>query len=312
MAVAKVVRTVGGAAPGKMLYAGDILQTARQEFAEVALEGYGSLYFRENSRVELGPSGEIHLHDGEMLARLEAGRALGSLRTPAGELDVQASLFDVQASRLQTEISLVDGRATIGAVSAKGPGALVVKGGKAAEPRGLDAGFLSWLPDKLAARRFAGWVEAESFPTLQGFKVADLDGASGRKALVQIAEQGNAATRIPLPWKGRHAFFLRVRQYEAKAVVLGLQVNGQSLGELKVESTDLKPWRWVGPFLVTGDRLDLGVAALSRFPQGGSERNSFPVVLDAVFISTDLKALPPERLAEGARAFDLVLEEPGK
>lgn len=310
--VAKVVRTVGGGAPGKMIYAGDTLTTARQEFAELALEGLGSLYVRENSKVELGAAGEIHLHDGELLARLDAGRTLGALKTPAGDLEVHASMFDVQATKLQTEISLLDGRAAMGAVQAKGPAALVLKTGKAAEARPLDPGFLSWLPDKLAGRRFAGWTEAETFPSLAGFKVTELDAASGRKGLVQVAEQGSAAVKTPLPFKGRYAFWLRVRQYEAKAVVLALQANGQALGEFKVENADGKPWRWIGPFALTSDHLDLGVAALSRFPAGGPERNSFPVVLDALYVSTDLKSAPPERLGEDRRAFDLVLDDPPK
>jgi len=63
---------------------------------------------------------------------------------------------------------------------------------------------------------------------------------------------------------------------------------------------------------VTSYHLDLGVAALSRFPAGGAERNSFPVVLDAVYVTTDAKPLPPERLPEARGLFDLVLEDPPK
>ena len=60
---------------------------------------------------------------------------------------------------------------------------------------------------------------------------------------------------------------------------------------------------------MTSDRLDLVVSALSRL--GTGDRNSFPVVLDVVYVTTD-KAAPPEKLPEERRPFDFVLDEPVK
>ncbi len=309
--VAKVTHTVGGTALGRTLLAGDTIATGRQEFVTLSLDGYGSLYFRENSKAEIGAQGEINLVDGEMMAHIDGGRRLGALKTPVAEVEVQAAMFDVQVTKTQTEISVVEGRAAIGSVTTKGPSALVAKAGKAAELRPLDPGFVTWIPDKLAAKRFSGWIEGETFTALQGFKAMEFDGASGRRAVVQTAEQGTAGLKSPFPFRGRHALWLRVRTYEAKATTIGLHVNGQSLGEVKVDA-EAKPWRWIGPLVVTSDRLDLVVAALSRSPLSATnERNSFPVALDAVWVTTDLKATP-DKLGEERRAFDLVLDEPVK
>src|SRR2546423_786595 len=62
--VARVLHSVGGAGSsvGRTIRAGEMLATTRQEFLHVALEGYGNLYFRENSQAEIGASGEISLH----------------------------------------------------------------------------------------------------------------------------------------------------------------------------------------------------------------------------------------------------------
>jgi hypothetical protein len=311
-AIAKVTRTVGGTALGKMLFAGDTLSTGRQEFVEVALDGYGSLYFRENSKVELGLAGEINLHDGEMMAKVDSGRRLGLLKTPAADVEVQSSLFDVQVTKGSTEVSIADGSVAIGAVVSKSPSALLAKTGKSAEIRPLDPGFATWIPDKLAAKRFAGWFEGESFGALQGFKVMEQAQASGGRAAVQTAEGGTVALKAPLPFKGRHAVWLRVRTYEAKATTIGLHLNGQALGEMKIDP-EAKPWRWVGPLLVNSDRLELAVTALSRSPMAGpNERGAFPVILDAAWVTTDVKAVPPEKFGDDRRFFDLVLEEPVK
>jgi hypothetical protein len=310
-AIARVTRTAGGTALGRMLFAGDTLSTGRQEFVEVALDGYGSLYFRENSKAEIGLAGEINLHDGGMMAKVDAGRRLGLLKTPAAEVEVQSSLFDVQAARGQTEVSIADGSAAIGPVVSKGPSALLAKPGKAAEVRPLDPGFASWLPDRLAAKRFAGWFEGESFTALQGFKAADQAQASGGRAAVQTAEGGTALLKAPLPFKGRHAVWLRMRTYEAKSTAISLHLNGQALGEIKIDP-EAKPWRWVGPFFVISDRLELAVTAMGRFPASTTDRIPFPVAIDTVWTTSDVKAAPPEKLGDDRRPFDFAVEEPPK
>ena len=134
------------------------------------------------------------------------------------------------------------------------------------QPRPLSPGFASWIPDKLASKAFSSWTEGESFAALQGFRALEAEGAFGGRAAVQTAEQGTAAFKSALAFKGRHALWLRVRGYETKTVVLGFGLNGQALGDVKVESGD-RPWRWIGPLLFTADRCDLAVAALSRFPR---------------------------------------------
>ena len=247
-----------------------------------------------------------------MLARIDGGRRLGLLKTPAAEVEIQSSLFDVQVTKGATEVSVAEGGAAIGAVVTKGSSSLFARTGKATELRPIDAGFASWIPDKLAVKRFSGWFEGEAFAPLQGFKAMEQAQASGGRALVQTAEGGTAVLKAPLPFKGRHAVWIRVRSYEAKATAIGLHLNGQALGELKVEP-EAKPWRWVGPLVVTSDHLDLAVAALSRSPMAGpNERGAFPVVLDAVWVSTDVKAAPPEKWGDERRLFDFVVEEPAK
>jgi len=307
--VARVLRSLGpSAAPvGRTYRAGETVATAKQEYLEVALEGYGRVYVRENSQAELGAPGEIALHEGELLARLEPGRKLSSLKLPVAQVEPLAAMFSVLATKTSAEISILDGR--VG--TAKGPATLVLKAGKAPEIRALDAGFASWLPDKLAARKFTGWYEAEEFPSLQGFRVQGSEAASGGKAVFQVAEQGGMGMKTGLPFKGRHVVWVRARQYDAKAVMIGIHLNGQPGGEVKLEGVEGKPWRWLGPLVVTSDRLELGVTALSRWPlKEGDERRSFPVVIDAVVVSSDLKFVPPERLPEEGRGLDLSLDEP--
>jgi hypothetical protein len=310
--VARVTHAIGSAA-GRALAAGETLATARQEFVAVQLEGFGALYVRENSRAEFGTGGAITLYEGELLARVDPGRRLGPLKTPLFEFDLESPLFAVQVTRTSAEVSVVEGKAQAGSVLAKGPSALFVRGGKAPEIRPLEAGFASWLPDKLAAKRFAGWVEARSFQTLQGFRVLDYPLSVAKQAVVQVAEQGVLAHKIALPYRGRYAVWLHLRQYEGKAPVVGLHLNGQSAGEVKVESVERAPWRWIGPLLVTSDRLDLAVTALSRWPlKENDEKRSFPVVVDLVWVTGDPRVSPPDKLPEERRPYDLGLEEAGK
>ena len=54
-----------------------------------------------------------------------------------------------------------------------------------------------------------------------------------------------------LPYKGKHAVWIRVRQYEPKTAVIGVHLSGQSAGEFKLDGVEGKPWRWVGPFVIT-------------------------------------------------------------
>jgi hypothetical protein len=315
--VARVLHSVGGPATsaGRVIRAGETLATARQEFVHVALEGYGNLYFRENSQAEFGPSGEIALHDGEMLARLDPGKKLGSLRTALAPVEPQAPLFNVLATRTSTEVTILSGRVMVASSTASGPATILLKSGKAPEIKPLESGFASWLPDKLAAKKFVGWYEAEEFPSLQGFKAMRVEQASGGQAAVQMTDAGAVATKTGLPFKGRHYVWVRVRQYEAKATMIGLHVNGQSAGEVKLEAADGKLWRWVGPLVVNGDRLDLAVSALSRFPfkEGeGAAARSFPVTVDLVLVTTDAKFVPPEKPGDDSRGLELSLDEPQK
>jgi hypothetical protein len=314
--VARITHSIGGAslAVGRVIRAGETLVTTRQEAVAVSLEGYGNLYFRENSQVEIGASGEISLHEGEMLAKLDAGRKLPPLKTPAAVLEAQSSLFNVQATKTSSEISILDGRVMMASFPMNGPSTMIVKNGKAPEIRALDPGFASWLPEKLASKKFTGWFEAEAFDKLQGFKALPSDGASGKQAAVQIAEQGLLGLKTGLPFKGRHVVWLRVRQYEAKAALIGIHLNGQSAADVKLD-WDGKPWRWVGPLVLTSDKLDLAVAALSRWPlkEGeGAAARSFPVVVDLALVTSDLKFVPGEKLGDDTRGLDLALDEPTK
>lgn len=311
--VARVLHSVGGPATsvGRVIRAGEAVVTARQEFLDVAVEGYGRVYLRENSQAEIGLSGDIVLHDGEMLARLDPGKKPGSIRTPVAAVEPQATLFNVAANKTFAEVSILGGRVMVASTPATGPATVLVKAGKAPEIRPLEAGFASWLPDKLASRKFTGWFEAEEFPTLQGFKVMPSDAASGGKSAVQVADAGGIAIKGGLPFKGRHVVWLRVRQYEAKPVLIGIHLGGQPAGEVKLEGAEGKPWRWVGPLAVNSDKLDLAVTALSRFPfRENDERRSFPVVVDAALVTTDVKFVPAERIPEEGRHLDLVLDEP--
>jgi hypothetical protein len=295
-----------------VIRAGESLVTAAKESIAISLEGYGNLYFRENSQAEIGASGEISLHEGEMLAKLDPGRKLGAVKTPAATIEAETSLVDVQITKSATEVTFLVGRVMFAAMPVKGPATVIQKSGKAPEVRGVDAGFASWVPDKLASKRFSGWFEAEAFDKFQGFKVLESEGASGRSAAVQIAEQGVVAGKIPFAFKGRHAVWLRARQYEAKPVVMGLHLNGQSAGEARLEWNESKAWRWVGPLFVNADRVDLAVSALSRWPlKEGGDAKSWPVVLDTVFVTTDLKFVPADKLPE-ERLQELAVDEPLK
>jgi hypothetical protein len=128
---------------------------------------------------------------------------------------------------------------------------------------------------------------------------------------VQIAEQGAIAAKAGLPFKGRHVVWLRVRQYVPKPVLIDVHVNGQSGGAVTLEGAEGKPWRWVGPVIFNSDHMDLSVTALSRWPfKEGDERRSFPVVVDAAMVSSDLKAVPPEKLTEEGHGLELNFDEP--
>ena len=307
--VAKVTHAVGSA-PGRIVLAGDVVTTARQEFLALSLEGYGPVFLRENSKLEIGAAGEIALHAGELLARTD--RPLARVKTPAAEVEIHSPLFALSASKDQTEISVLAGRAAVGAAVVEGPAALRVKSGKPAEPGALDPGFAAWIPDRLASRKFTGWFEVEA-AAAAGFQAREMELASGERAMVQVEERATLQLKTALPARGKHVLWLRVRQYPAKAVSLALSVNGQALPEIKLEGQEDKPWRWIGPVQFTSDRADLGVAALSRFPfRGEGERRGFPVVVDLAVVSADPKFVPPDRPGGDRRAYDLILDEPGK
>jgi len=309
--VARVTHAVGSA-PGRVVLAGDVVSTSRQEFLALSLEGYGPVFLRENSRMEIGTAGQISLHAGEMLVRVDSGRRLGLVKTPAADVETHSPLFALSVAKDQTEISVLAGRAAIGPAVVEAPSALRVKAGKPAEAGPLDPGFAAWIPDRLATRKFTGWFEAET-AAAAGFQAREMEFASGERAMVQVEERATLQLKAALPAKGKHVLWLRARQYPAKAVSLGLSVNGQALPEIKLEGQEEKPWRWIGPIQFTSDRADLGVAALSRFPlRGEGERRGFPVVVDLAVVSSDPKFVPPDRSAGERRAYDLILDEPGK
>jgi hypothetical protein len=309
--VARVTHAVGSA-PGRVVLAGDVVSTARQEFLALSLEGYGPIYLRENSRMEIGASGELALHAGEMLVRVDSGRKLGLVKTPAADVETHSPLFALSATKDQTEVSVLAGKAAIGAAVVEGPAALRAKAGKPAEAGALDPGFAAWIPDRLATRKFTGWLEAGA-AAATGFQAREMEGASGDRAMVQVEERATLQLKTALPAKGKHVLWLRVRQYPAKAVALVLSLNGQALPEIKLEGQEDKPWRWIGPVHFTSDRADIGVAALSRFPfKGEGERRGFPVVVDLAVVSADPRFVPPDRPPGERRAYDLVLDEPAK
>ena len=104
---------------------------------------------------------------------------------------------------------------------------------------------------------------------------------------------------------------MRARQYVAKPVIVGLGVNGADPAPVRLEGREGQPWRWIGPVPFTADRLDLVVAALTpHFLRPDDERRSFPVTIDAAFVSSDVKAVPPERLPERPAPYSLTLEAP--
>src|SRR6185295_7985122 len=294
--VARVLHSMGSSASpvGRTFRAGEAIATAKQEFLHVAMEGYGQLYVRENTQAELGAAGEITLHDGELLARMDDRKRPVAVKTAILQVEPLAPMFSIMATRTSAEVSILEGRVTAGSATAKGPSTILAKAGKAPEVKPLEAGFASWIPDKLASKRFGGWFEAEDFPGLQGFRAQPWEGAGGGKAAVQIADQGGIATKLPLAFKGRHVLWLRVRQYVPKAVLIDVHVNGMPAGAVTLEGAEGKPWRWVGPIVFNADHLDLSVSALSRWPfREGDERRSFPVVVDAAAVSSDPKYVPP-------------------
>lgn len=309
--VARVTHAVGGPpfVAGRTIFAGETFTTARQEFAAVALDGYGHLWFRENSKVEIGPGGEINLHEGAMLARIDSGRRMGLCKTPAADIELHAPMFHLEATKQGTELSVLDGRAAVGAVAVKGPSMIAVRPGKPAEAKPLEPGFVSWLPDKLAAKKFGGWIEGESANPMVGFKAMPSEGAV---AAVQVEERASLALKFALPYKGRHILWLRVRQYAAKPIGLAIMLNGQPVPDQRVEGVEGKPWRWL-PIVVNSDRVDLVLApAAGNAFKKNDERRAFAVVLDAALLTTDPKFVPPERAPEEPDAYSLVLEEPGK
>ncbi len=313
-AVGKVVHQVGtGAnAPGKVLFSRETLATAKNEFVSFELDGYGSLYFNQSSKAEIDVEGAITLHEGEFLGKIDRGRRLAPLKTPAGEVQIQADLFDVQAAKAGTEVSVIEGNAAVGAMVARGPILLMLKPGKLPELKPLEAGFLTWLPERLASKKFSSWIEGETFAPLNGFRALEWDGASARRAAVQTAEQGTAILKSPLPFRAPHVLWLRVRQYAKKGVTMGVQVGGAGSANVDLEGPEDKPWRWVA-IRLTSDRVDLGIAALSRFPFQPDERRSAPVVVDFALVTSDTKFAPGDRMPEELRkAFDLSIDEPAK
>jgi len=314
--VARVIHSIGTvpSAVGRLIRAGELLVTARSEFLEVAVEGYGQMYFRENSQVEIGSQGDIFLHEGEMLARLDTAKPPGEIKTPIAVLEPQSRLFNVLAGKASTELSFLAGHFKVASTLASGPSTVLLRTGKPPEIKPLEPGFATWLPEKLGAKAFTGWYEAEEFPVLQGFKAMPYEQASGRQAAVQISDPATLALKAGLPFKGRYAVWIRVRQHEAKAAAIGIRINGQAALDFKLEFSETKSaWRWVGPLVVSGDRLDLGLQALSRWPlKEGEPARSFPVVVDAVMVTSDLKAVPPEKPGESSAGLSLSVDEAQK
>lgn len=310
--VARVIHSVGltPSAAGRVLRSGDLLTTVRSEFLEVAIENYGQVYFRENSQVEFGASGDIFLHEGEMLARVDPEQPLGQIKTPIAVLEPQTRLFNVVAGKTSTEVSFLSGNFIIGSSKAAGPTTMIAKSGKPPEIRSLEPGFASWIPDKLAAKRFTGFYEGEEFPMLQGFKAMPYEQSSGGQAAVQSSDQAALAFKTALPFKARYAVWVRVRQFEGKAAVMGIRLNGQSALDAKLDFAETRSsWRWVGPVMASGDRLDFAVQALSRWPlKEGEPARSFPVVVDVVMVTSDLKSTPPEKPGDASGRLNFVVE----
>ena len=95
--------------------------------------------------------------------------------------------------------------------------------------------------------------------------------------------------------------------------MIGLHVNGATAPEVKLQATEGKNWRWVGPLQVSADRLDLAVSALSRWPfKDGEANRSFPVVVDLVAVSSEPSYVPPEKIGDDSRGSELLLDEPQK
>jgi hypothetical protein len=308
--VARVTHAVGGPAGsvGRRIFAGEAVSTGKAEFLALAVDGLGQVWLREGSKAEFAGA-DVTLHEGGLMAKADAP---ATLRTPAATFEIAPTIVDLQSTKAASELSVLSGRASAGAVTADGPILLSAKSGRPAEAKPLEPGFASWLPDKLATKRFSAWIEAETFKPV-GFRAMEFEAASGGHAMVQVEERAALALKTALPVRGRHVVWLRARQYVAKPVVLGIGINGQTPAPVRLDGEEGKPWRWVGPIPFTADRLDLVAAALSpNFHRPGDERRSFPVVVDAVFVSADPKAVPPDRIPEDPPAYSLVLDEPAR
>jgi len=303
-----VTHAVGAPADavGRRVFAGEVVATGRSETLALAVDGLGQVWLREGSRAEFaGP--DVTLHEGGLMAKADVP---ATFRTPISLFDVGAGMVDLQSSKTASELSVVAGRARAGDARIEGPGMLAVRPGRAPEVRPLEPGFAGWVPDKLATKRFSAWLEAETFKPV-GFRAMEFDAASGVQAMVQVEERALLALKAPLPARGRHVLWVRARQYVAKPVIVGLGVNGADPAPVRLEGREGQPWRWIGPVPFTADRLDLVVAALTpHFLRPDDERRSFPVVIDAAFVSTDVKAVPPERLPERPAPYALTLDAP--
>lgn len=311
--VGTIVRATSDAA-GRAVFAGETVETKRTEFLALALDGFGTVYFREDSRAEIAPEGRIALHEGGLFADLEPRRRLPPVATPEVEVDAASPRFGIQVGRSGTDVTVAEGFATAGGASVRGPARISLRPGKDPETGPPEPGFASWIPAALAARSFTGWFEAEAFQTMRGFEAREAEGSGGRAA-VQIAAQGAAiGDRLALPYKGRYVAWVRVRQYAAREIALALRVNGRAVPAVRLKGQEgASPWRWVGPVPLTADRAEIILSAMTRWAfRENDERRSFPVVADLVAVSSDLEFIPPERLPEERADFGFRLGAPGR
>src|SRR5258708_28593835 len=100
-----------------------------------------------------------------MLAKMDPGRRLSSLKLAVAQVEPLAPVFNVLATKTSAEISILDGRIAAGGASAKGPATMIMKSGKAAESRAPNPGFASSIPDQPASQKVTPWVAAEEGPT---------------------------------------------------------------------------------------------------------------------------------------------------
>ena len=309
--VATVIRTAGTgeAVIGKVIHAGETFTTARKEFVALDLVGHGSVYFNEKSRAEFSGEGQIVLHEGEMIGQMERGEEPARLRTPEYEIEMETAVFDLRVSKSVTDLTIVDGHARVGETRMRGPSMMSLKKGRTPYVRTVGAGFATWVPDKLGAKSFTGWFEAEGAQRLKGFSVMPWDFASGARALVQTTAQGAAfGYQAPLPFQGEYVAWVRVRVYQDKAVRLALLANKRATPTKKLTGEEGTPWEWVGPIPLKSDRMELILSALSTSAfKEGAGRRAFPVVADLVVVSSDRNYRPPERLPENRRSFEFQL-----